>query len=255
MTLTLAGVTGIIVSVGITADSYIVFFERIKEEFRRGRAFRGAVDTGFKKAFRTILTADTVTLAGSVLLYVLAIGPVKGFALTLGLATVIDVFVAYFFTRPAAMLLVRGPLARGGRLHRRRGDGRRTQTGGGSGMSVLNRLYRGETTYDFVQHRKTLVPDLGCPPHRLDPVAGHLPDQGEHRFHRGHARRDGQRIGATVADYRDALDRRSARAAPASSSPGTTKTGCSSPPGPSTTRVRTNWSRLSQQPPGSPPTR
>jgi preprotein translocase subunit SecD len=116
VTLTLAGVTGIIVSIGITADSYIVFFERTKEEFRRGRPLRGAVDTGFKRAFHTILTADTVTFAGSVLLYVLAIGPVKGFALTLGLATVIDVFVAYFFTRPAAMLLVRGRLAKGGRL-------------------------------------------------------------------------------------------------------------------------------------------
>lgn len=116
VTLTLAGVTGIIVSIGITADSYIVFFERTKEEFRRGRPLRGAVDTGFKRAFHTILTADTVTFAGSVLLYILAIGPVKGFALTLGLATVIDVFVAYFFTRPAAMLLVRGRLARGGPL-------------------------------------------------------------------------------------------------------------------------------------------
>jgi preprotein translocase subunit SecD len=116
VTLTLAGVTGIIVSIGITADSYIVFFERTKEEFRRGRPLRGAVDTGFKRGFHTILTADTVTFAGSVLLYVLAIGPVKGFALTLGLATVIDVFVAYFFTRPAAMLLVRGRLARGGPL-------------------------------------------------------------------------------------------------------------------------------------------
>ena len=116
VTLTLAGVTGIIVAVGITADSYVVFFERIKEEFRRGRPLRGAVDTGFHRAFRTILTADTVTFAGSILLYVLAIGPVKGFAMTLGLATLIDVLVAYFFTRPAAVLLVRGPLGRGGKL-------------------------------------------------------------------------------------------------------------------------------------------
>ena len=112
-TLTLAGVTGIIVSIGITADSYIVFFERIKEEHRRGRPLRSAVDTGFAKAFHTIVTADTVTLLGAGLLWVLAIGPVKGFAITLGIATVIDVIVAYFFTRPAAMLLVRGPLAEG----------------------------------------------------------------------------------------------------------------------------------------------
>ncbi len=113
-TLTLAGVTGIIVSIGITSDSYIVFFERIKEEHRRGRALRPAVDHGFKRAFRTILTADTVTFAGSLLLWVLAIGPVKGFAITLGIATVIDVAVAYFYTRPAVALLVRSRLGEGG---------------------------------------------------------------------------------------------------------------------------------------------
>jgi preprotein translocase subunit SecD len=113
-TLTLAGVTGIIVSIGITADSYIVFFERIKEEHRRGRALRPAVDYGFKRAFHTIVTADTVTFTGSVLLWLLAIGPVKGFALTLGIATVVDVFVAYYFTRPAAQLMVRSRLGEGG---------------------------------------------------------------------------------------------------------------------------------------------
>ncbi len=113
-TLTLAGVTGIIVSIGITADSYIVYFERIKEEHRKGRPLRGAVDHGFQKAFHTILTADAVTLTGAALLWLLAIGAVKGFALTLGVATVVDVIVAYFFTRPMAMLLVRGPMGRGG---------------------------------------------------------------------------------------------------------------------------------------------
>ncbi len=113
-TLTLAGVTGIIVSIGITADSYIVFFERIKEEYRRGRPLRGAVDYGFQRAFHTILTADAVTLTGSILLWVLAIGPVKGFAITLGIATVVDVIVAYFYTRPMTMLMVRGPIAAGG---------------------------------------------------------------------------------------------------------------------------------------------
>jgi preprotein translocase subunit SecD len=123
-TLTLAGVTGIIVSVGITADSYIVFFERIKEEHRRGRALRPAVDYGFKRAFHTIVTADTVTLAGSVLLWLLAIGPVKGFALTLGIATVIDIFVAYYFTRPFAQLLVRSKLGEGGALSIRGAMGR-----------------------------------------------------------------------------------------------------------------------------------
>lgn len=113
-TLTLAGVTGIIVSVGITADSYIVFFERVKEEYRRGRPVRAAVDQGYRRAFRTILTADTVTFLGAILLWALAIGSVKGFAITLGIATIVDVVVSYFYTRPAAMLLVRSPLGVGG---------------------------------------------------------------------------------------------------------------------------------------------
>ncbi len=123
-TLTLAGVTGIIVSIGITADSYIVFFERIKEEHRRGRALRPAVDYGFKRAFHTIVTADSVTLMGSFLLWLLAIGPVKGFALTLGIATVVDIFVAYYFTRPAAQLLVRSRLGEGGAISVRGAMGR-----------------------------------------------------------------------------------------------------------------------------------
>ena len=80
LTLTLAGVTGIVISVGITADSYIVLFERIKDEVRSGRTPRSAVEEGFRRAFRTVITADTVSLIGAVLLYFLAIGPVRGFA-------------------------------------------------------------------------------------------------------------------------------------------------------------------------------
>jgi preprotein translocase subunit SecD len=113
-TLTLAGVTGIIVSVGITSDSYIVYFERIKEEYRKGRGLRPSVTYAFESAYRTVLMGDTVTLLGAVLLYMLAIGQVKGFALTLGLATVIDIGVAYFYTRPATYLLGRGRLGEGG---------------------------------------------------------------------------------------------------------------------------------------------
>jgi preprotein translocase subunit SecD len=116
LTLTLAGVAGIIVSVGITSDSYIVYFERIKEEVRGGRSIRASVDEGFSRALRTILTADTVSFSAAVLLYYLAIGPVKGFALALGLATIIDVFVAYFFTRAAVGLLSRSRLAEEGFL-------------------------------------------------------------------------------------------------------------------------------------------
>ncbi len=115
-TLTLAGVAGVIVSVGITSDSYIVFFERIKEEVRHGRPLRAAVDHAFPRAFRTILTGDTVSFSAALLLWVLAIGPVKGFAVALGLATLIDVLVAYVFTRPAAAYLVRTRLGDGGAM-------------------------------------------------------------------------------------------------------------------------------------------
>jgi len=114
LTLTLSGVTGIIVSIGITADSYIVYFERIKEEIREGRPLLLAVDEGFSRAFRTILTADTVSIMGAFLLYALAIGPVKGFALSLGIATVIDIFVAYYFTRNAVGILARSRFGEGG---------------------------------------------------------------------------------------------------------------------------------------------
>ncbi len=115
-TLTLAGVTGIVVSIGITSDSYVVYFERTKEEFRHGRGLRQAISHAFQSAFSTVLKGDTVTLLAAVLLYVLAVGQVKGFALTLGIATVIDVIVSYFFTRPAAYLMGRGPLGEGGLL-------------------------------------------------------------------------------------------------------------------------------------------
>ncbi len=123
-TLTLAAVTGVIVSIGITSDSYIVYFERIKEEHRRGRPMRPAIEHAFQSAYRTILTGDTVTFLGAVLLWFLAIGSVKAFALTLGLATVIDVFVAYFYTRPAVSLLGRTRLGEGGWLSMRGAMGR-----------------------------------------------------------------------------------------------------------------------------------
>lgn len=116
VTLTLAGVAGIIVSVGITSDSYIVYFERIKEEVHRGRSLQSAIDHAFARAFRTILTADTVSLFAAVLLYFLAIGSVKGFALALGIATFADVLIAYFYTRPAVALVARTRFGEGGRF-------------------------------------------------------------------------------------------------------------------------------------------
>ena len=125
-TLTLAGVTGIIVSIGITADSYIVFYERIKEEVRSKRTLHAAVDEGFARAFRTILTADTVSILAAVLLWLLAVGPVKGFALTLGIATFLDIIVAYYFTRNAVWLMARTPLGSGGWFSMEGASGRRT---------------------------------------------------------------------------------------------------------------------------------
>ena len=113
-TLTLAGVAGVIVSVGITSDSYIVYFERIKEEVHKGRSMRSAIDHGFQRSIRTILTADTVSFFAAVLLFFLAVGSVKGFALALGIATVLDVLVAIFFTKPAVSLVARSRLGEGG---------------------------------------------------------------------------------------------------------------------------------------------
>jgi preprotein translocase subunit SecD len=110
LSLSLAGVAGIIISVGVTADSYIVAFERLKDEVRAGRSLRAAVDRGMKRALRTILVADFVTGSAAVILFFLAVGPVQGFALTLGIATLIDVLIAYFFTRSAVVLLSRSPL-------------------------------------------------------------------------------------------------------------------------------------------------
>ena len=106
-TIDLAGVIGLIVSIGITVDSYIVYFERLKDEARSGRTVRTSVDRGFKSAFRTVLAADFVSFLGAVVLYFFSIGPVKGFALFLGLSTVLDVIVTYFFTRPFVILLGR----------------------------------------------------------------------------------------------------------------------------------------------------
>lgn len=105
--LTLAGVAGIVVSLGITADSYIVFYERLKDEVRHGKSLRAAVVPAFRRAWRTIIAANLVTIAAAVVLYLLAIGSVKGFALTLGLSTLLDMFVVYLFKRPTVFLLSR----------------------------------------------------------------------------------------------------------------------------------------------------
>lgn len=103
----LAGVTGLIVSIGITVDSYIVYFERLKDEARAGRTVRSSVDRGFRSAWRTVLAADTVSLLAAVLLYIIAVGAVRGFAFFLGLSTIMDVVITWYFTRPLVILLGR----------------------------------------------------------------------------------------------------------------------------------------------------
>ncbi len=107
--LTLAGVAGVIVSLGITADSYIVFYERLKDEVRHGKSLRSAVVPAFRRSWRTIIAADVVTVTAAAVLYVLAVGSVRGFALTLGLSTALDMFVVYFFKRPTVFLISRSP--------------------------------------------------------------------------------------------------------------------------------------------------
>lgn len=106
-TLTLPGIAGLIVAVGITADSFIVYFERLRDEVRDGKTLRTSVETGWSRARHTILAADGVTFMAALVLYIFAIGDVKGFAFTLGLTTVMDVFVVFFFTKPMLTLLAR----------------------------------------------------------------------------------------------------------------------------------------------------
>ena len=106
-TLQLAGIAGLIVAIGITADSFVVYFERLRDEVREGKQLRPAVESGWKRARRTILVSDTVSFLAALLLYYFAIGEVKGFAYTLGLTTIIDIVVVFLFTKPMVTLLAR----------------------------------------------------------------------------------------------------------------------------------------------------
>jgi preprotein translocase subunit SecD len=115
-TLTLAGIAGLIVAVGISADTYVVFFERLKDEVREGRTLRASVDRGWQRSFHTLVSANAVSFLAALLLYIFAIGPVRGFAFTLGLATLIDFFAAWFFARPSVSLLTRTRLFQEGRF-------------------------------------------------------------------------------------------------------------------------------------------
>ena len=116
LALTLSGVAGIIVSIGVTVDSYVVFFEKIKDDVQSGRSLRNSAARGFESAWRTILAADTVSFIGALILWWLTVGSVRGFAFFLGLSTLIDIVVSYFFTRPTVLLLARTKFMNKGRV-------------------------------------------------------------------------------------------------------------------------------------------
>ena len=116
LALTLSGVAGIIVSIGVTVDSYVVFFERIKDELHAGKSLRSSAQRSFTLAWRTILAADTVSFLGALVLWWLTVGSVRGFAFFLGLSTLCDVIISYFFTRPAVLLLARSKFLQGRKI-------------------------------------------------------------------------------------------------------------------------------------------
>ena len=105
--LSLAGIAGLIVAIGITADSFVVYFERLRDEVRDGKSLRVAVESGWVRARRTILAADFVSFLAAVVLYVLSVGSVRGFAFTLGLTTLLDIVIVFMFTKPLMTILAR----------------------------------------------------------------------------------------------------------------------------------------------------
>jgi preprotein translocase subunit SecD len=150
--LSLAGVAGLIVSIGITADSFIVFFERVRDEVRDGRSLLPAVEAAWLRARRTILASDAVSFLAAVVLFVLALGSVRGFAFTLGLTTLIDILVVFLFTKPMVVVLAKTKFFGGGHKlsgfdpeHLGRtvvyaGRGRvRTPSGGSGGETIAER--------------------------------------------------------------------------------------------------------------------
>lgn len=147
--LSLAGIAGLIVSVGITTDSYIVFFERVKEEIHAGKTLRSSIDRGFKSARGTLFTADSVTFLAALILYLLAVGSVRGFALTLGMATALDVALFLALTYPLAALLGKKPFFAENHL-----IGMRPILEGSGQKGMLRKIYRSEFAIDFVGRRK-----------------------------------------------------------------------------------------------------
>ena len=116
LALSWAGIAGIIVSIGVTVDSYVVFFEKLKDELKTGRTLKNSAERGFKSAWRTILAADIVSLIGAFTLWYLTVGSVRGFAFFLGLSTLCDIVIAWFFTRPTMLMIARTKRFQRGRL-------------------------------------------------------------------------------------------------------------------------------------------
>ena len=133
--LSLAGVAGLIVAIGITADSFIVYFERIRDELRDGKSLESSVEAGWKRAFRTILASDAVNFLAAAILFILAVGNVRGFALTLGLTTIVDLLVVSLFTHPMLQLLARTKFF---------GEGHRFS---GLDPAALGAVYRGRAQF------------------------------------------------------------------------------------------------------------
>ena len=130
LALSLSGTVGIIVSVGVTVDSYVVYFERLRDQIREGKSIESAVDRGFKQAWRTIIAADLTSFIGALVLYLLTVGSVRGFAFFLMLSTALDIVVTYFFTRNIVKLIA----------------SRNGFTGKSLGVDVLARPVTGATT-------------------------------------------------------------------------------------------------------------
>ena len=159
LALTLAGITGIIVSIGVSVDSNVVYYEHLKEDVRAGRTIRASVDKSFASAWSTILAADFASIIGAGLLYYLTIGAVRGFAFFLGLSTILDLITSWCYMRPAVAIATRSKMCQ---EHPHRFGLPTTEdvaeaavasqqlvTRGGEPMSVVTRLYRGETNIDF----------------------------------------------------------------------------------------------------------
>ncbi|HKN53768.1 MAG TPA: protein translocase subunit SecD, partial [Amycolatopsis sp.] len=104
-TLDLAGIAGLIIAIGITADSFVIYFERLKDEIREGRTFRSAVPRGWVRARRTIWASDGVSFLAALILYIIAVGDVQGFAFTLGLSTILDLVIVYLVTHPIVAMV------------------------------------------------------------------------------------------------------------------------------------------------------